>query len=73
MAESFSSRMRPAEIGTFHHIASPYVNAYANEIAWRENNRVSNGEHYLEVISLTLGHPVLRVRKGCWQRAARLA
>ncbi len=68
-AESFFARMRRAEIGTFHHIVDPYLNAYANEMAWRENNRrVSNGEQYLDVIGLTLGHPVSRVWKGYWQR-----
>jgi hypothetical protein len=30
-AESFFSRMRRAEIGMHHHIAGPYLNAYANE------------------------------------------
>ena len=63
--------MRRAEIGTFHHIAGKYLGAYANEMAWRENNRrVSNGEQYLDVTALTLAHPVSRVWKGYWQRAA---
>src|SRR5581483_10269579 len=34
-AESFFSRIRRAEIGTFHHIAGPYLSYYANEMAWR--------------------------------------
>ncbi len=68
-AESFFARMRRAEMGTFHHIAGPYLNAYAGEMAWRENNRrVSNGEQYLDVVGLTLSHPVSRVWKGYWQR-----
>ena len=70
-AESFFSRIRRAEFGTFHHIAGKYLGAYANEMAWRENNRrVSNGEQYLDVTALALGHPVSRVWKGYWQRAA---
>lgn len=69
MVESFFSRMRRAEIGTFHHIAGPYLNAYANEMAWRENNRRrSNGEQYVAVTAAALGHPVSRVWKGYWQR-----
>jgi len=37
-----------AEIGIHHHVAGPYLWAYASEMAWRENNRrVSNGEQYL--------------------------
>jgi transposase-like protein len=71
MAESFFSRIRRAEMGVFHHIAGPYLNAYANEMAWRENNRrVSNGEQYLDMVALALAHPVSRQWKGYWQRAA---
>jgi transposase-like protein len=39
MAESFFSRLRRAEIGTHHHIAGPYLAAYADEMSWREDNR----------------------------------
>ena len=71
MAESFFSRIRRAEVGIFHHIAGTYLSAYANEMAWRENNRrVSNGEQYLDVAALALAHPVSRQWKGYWQRAA---
>jgi hypothetical protein len=71
MAESFFSRIRRAEVGVFHHIAGPYLAAYAGEMAWRENNRrVSNGEQYLDVAALALAHPVSRQWKGYWQRAA---
>lgn len=34
------SRLRRAEVGTHHHIAGPYLNAYATEMSWREDNRV---------------------------------
>jgi transposase-like protein len=44
-AESFFSRVRRAEIGIYHHIAGPYLAAYASEVAWREDyRRISNGE-----------------------------
>jgi transposase-like protein len=70
MAESFFSRIRRAEMGVFHHIAGKYLSSYANEMAWRENNRrVSNGEQYLDVAALALAHPVSRQWKGYWQRA----
>jgi hypothetical protein len=43
-AESYFYRMRRAEIGTHHHVAGPYLEAYASEMAWREDNRRrSNG------------------------------
>ena len=63
-AESFFSRLRRAEIGTHHHIAGPYIAAYASEMAWREDNRrVSNGEQYLMATGAALAHPVSRVWK----------
>jgi transposase-like protein len=71
MAESFFSRLRRAEIGTHHHIAGPYLNAYAAEMGWREDHRrVSNGQQYLAVASAALTHPVSRQWKGYWQRSA---
>lgn len=70
-AESFFSRIRRAEIGMHHHIAGKYLDSYAAEMAWRENNRrVSNGEQYLIVTNAALTSPVSRQWKGYWQRAA---
>ena len=61
MAESFFSRLRRAEIGTHHHFAGRYLSSYANEMAWRENNRrVSNGAQYLGVTAAALNAPVSR-------------
>jgi transposase-like protein len=69
-AESFFSRLRRAEIGTHHHIAGPYLNAYADEMSWREDNRRrSTGELYLAMADAALKHPVSRQWKGYWQRA----
>lgn len=68
-AESFFSRIRRAEIGIHHHIAGPYLAAYASEMAWREDNsRVSNGEQFLMATTAAAAHPVSRVWKGYWQR-----
>ena len=70
-AESFFSRLRRAEIGIHHHISGQYLSAYANEMAWREDNRrVSNGQLYLMATGAALTHPVSRQWKGYWQRAA---
>jgi transposase-like protein len=70
MAESFFSRIRRAEVGIHHHIAGPYLAAYASEMAWREDNRrISNGEQFLLATSSALAHPVSRQWKGYWQRA----
>ena len=68
-AESFFSRLRRAEIGIHHHISGRYLYQYANEMAWRENNRrVSNGVQYLGVTAAALKAPVSRTWKGYWQR-----
>ena len=68
-AESFFSRIRRAEIGIHHRIAGAYLDAYAAEMAWREDNRrVSNGEQYLMAVNAALAHPVSRQWKGYWQR-----
>ena len=70
-AESFFSRMRRAEIGTHHHIAGPYLNAYADEMAWREDHRrASNGAQYISLVSAAARHPISRQWKGYWQRRA---
>lgn len=70
-AESFFSRVRRAEIGIHHHIAGKYLSSYANEMAWREDNRrKSNGELYLMASNAALTSPVSRQWKGYWQKAA---
>ncbi len=71
MAESFFSRLRRAEVGMHHHIAGPYLAAYAAEMDWREDNRrVSNGEQYRAIVTAAAKHPVSRQWKGYWQRRA---
>jgi len=68
-AESFFSRLRRAEIGIHHHVAGPYLAAYAGEMDWREDNRrLSNGEQYLAAINATAKHAISHQWKGCWQR-----
>lgn len=71
-AESFFSRIRRAEIGIHHHIAGPYLNAYAHEMAWREDNRrVSNGVLYLMATDAALKHPKSKQWCGYWQRSEK--
>jgi hypothetical protein len=74
MAESFFSRIRRAEIGIHHKIAGPYLNAYADEMAWRENyRRNSNGAQYLALATAAAHCPISRQWKGYWQRQRRAA
>lgn len=71
MAESYFSRLRRAEIGTHHHIAGPYLNAYANEMAWREDHRrVANGSQAAMVAGAVMANRQSRNWTGYWQRAA---
>ncbi len=70
-AESFFSRLRRSEIGIHHHVAGPYLAAYAAEMDWREDNRrVSNGSQYLAIVAAAARHPISRQWKGYWQRRA---
>ncbi|MFN7399511.1 MAG: transposase, partial [Sandaracinobacter sp.] len=70
-AESYFSRLRRAEIGTHHHIAGPYLYAYAGEMSWREDNRRRpNGTQASMVASAAMASPVSRQWAGYWQRAA---
>jgi transposase-like protein len=70
-AESFFSRLRRMEVGTHHHIAGKYLNAYAGEAAWREDHRrVDNGNQAAMVGAALMGGGVSRQWAGYWQRAA---
>lgn len=70
-AESYFSRLRRMEVGTHHHIAGPYLNAYAGEASWREDNRrVANGTQAAIVGTLAMVSPQSRKWAGYWQRAA---
>jgi len=70
-AESYFSRLRRMEVGTHHHIAGPYLRAYAGEAAWREDHRrIDNGNQAMLVVEGAMDAPVSRQWKGYWQRAA---
>ena len=68
-AESFFSRLRRAEVGHHHHIAGAYLLRYAQEAAWREDNRrVSNGEQVHLVAALAMVRKPSVDFAGYWQR-----
>lgn len=52
-AESWFSRMRRSEIGQHHHVAGKYIDAYAGEMAYREDNRRTD--------NLAIMHDILRI------------
>ena len=71
MAESFFSRLRRSEIGIHHHFAGPYLSAYADEMAWREDvRREPNGLQWRRITGAALHHPVSAQWCGYWQRSA---
>lgn len=68
-AEEYFSRLRRAEVGIHHHIAGAYLLRYAQESAWREDNRrVSNGAQVDRVASLALKRGKSVDFTGYWQR-----
>lgn len=69
-AESFFSRMRRSEIGIHHHIAGKYLEAYASELAWREDNsRIANGNQFTMIVSAAAIAPKSDRWCGYWQRS----
>ena len=72
LAESFFSRMRRAEWGHHHRLSGVYLERYAIESAWREDNRrLDNGAQVRKVIGLALAAKPSEVFKGYWQRSRR--
>ena len=68
-AESYFSRLRRAEVGTHHHISGKYLQSYAREMAWREDNRrEANGSQFVMAVAASMASPVSRDWKGYWQR-----
>ena len=70
-AEIWFSQLRRAEMGIHHRISGQYLYQYANEMAWREDNRrIPNGMQWR-----LIGRSALRLPKsarfcGYWQRSA---
>jgi hypothetical protein len=68
-AESYFSRLRRGEAGHHHHIAGPYLLRFAQESAWREDNRrVPNGDQVKRVLTLALKRKKSVDFNGYWQR-----
>ena len=57
------------EIGHYHHIAGVYLARYAQEAAWKEDNRrVSNGAQVNGLAKLAMMRPPSVYFSGYWQR-----
>ncbi len=67
-AEGWFSRLRRAELGQHHHISGKYLHAYANESAYREDNRRrSNGSVMKDILGYCLRHRPSLDWSGYWQ------
>jgi len=67
-AESFFSRFRRMQLGQVHKFGLLYLNRYANEAAYREDNRrKSNGETFFNIMERAAAKPVSRHFAGYWQ------
>jgi transposase-like protein len=72
VAESFFSRLRRGEIGHHHHVAGPYLVRFAQEAAWREDNRrLANGEQIRAVTTLAMKCKPSAQFCGYWERAEK--
>lgn len=70
-AESWFSRLRRAQYGIHHRISGPYLYQYANEMAWREDNRrTANGAQFQAMTAAALQHPMSVKWRGYWDRRA---
>jgi len=70
-AESFFARLRRAEFGQYHRISGQLLHAYANECAWRENNRRNdNGRNWRLATGAALAHRKSARWTGYWHRSA---
>jgi hypothetical protein len=70
-AESWFSRLRRAEMGVHHRISGQYLYQYANEMAWREDNRrIPNEMQWRWIASAALRHPMSEKWRGYWNRSA---
>jgi transposase-like protein len=68
-AESYFSRLRRSEFGIHHRISGHLLQAYANEMAWREDNRrVANGTQWKWITGAALGHAKSERWAGYWHR-----
>lgn len=73
-AESFFSRFRRMQYGQVHKFGNLYLDHYANEAAYREDNRrMSNGEMFGDILVKCASSRTSRDFCGYWQGNRRLA
>ena len=72
-AESFFARFRRMQYGQVHKMNNSYMDRYANEAAYRENNRrLDNGSMFADIVSRCATSQTSRDFAGYWQGNKRL-
>jgi len=68
-AESYFAILRKMHYGTHHQISARYLEAYANELAWRQDNReLKESDKVCLLLTLCLNTPPSRKWSRYWQR-----
>lgn len=68
-AESYFGILRKMHYGTHHQISARHLAAYANELAWRQDNRkMTEGQKVCHLLGCCLSKPPSKIWKGYWQR-----
>jgi transposase-like protein len=68
-AESYFAILRKMHYGTHHQISAQYLEAYANELAWRQDNRqISESDKVHLLLTRCLSAPPSESWRGYWQR-----
>jgi hypothetical protein len=68
-AESYFARLRRSEFGIHHRISGHLLQAYADEMAWREDNR---RVQWKWITAAALAHPKSPVWAGYWHRSGSM-
>lgn len=67
-AEGYFSRLRRMQYGVAHHFSSMYLDLYANEAAYREDNRRrANGTIFADILGMCATTPPSKEFSGYWQ------
>jgi hypothetical protein len=68
-AESYFAMLRKMHYGTHHQISARHLEAYANELAWRQDNRaMREGDKAILLLTLCLSKPPSQKWSGYWHR-----
>lgn len=72
-AESYFAMLRKMQYGIHHKIGAQHLEAYANELAWRQDNReMKESEKIRLLLMLCLNMPPSEKWSKYWQRSRRL-